>query len=105
MVGCGSVDLDHVFPLAYDAAEGALGTDPAEGLVSGLSMEFASTSVAASLGVLCGAEGSRRAGISGMRRPWVVDQWLTGWHELICRCFCCDRERTTSCRSHRSFQT
>ena len=57
MVWCGFVNLDHVFALAYNAAEGALGTDPAERLVSWLPMELTSATVATGLGVLGGAGG------------------------------------------------
>ena len=38
MVGCGGVDLNHVFALAYYAAKGALRANAAKGLVSGLTM-------------------------------------------------------------------
>ena len=83
MVGCGSVDLDHVFSLTYDGAERALGTYSAMGLVSGLSMEFTSTSVAKCLSVLGGAKGGRVACTGGRRIGGMVDQRLTGGHELV----------------------
>ena len=83
MVGRGPVDLDHVFTLAYHGAERALGTYSAMGLVSGLSMEFTSTSVAESLSVLRGPEGGRVACTGGRRIGGMVDQRLTGGHELV----------------------
>ena len=74
------VDFDHMPALAYDAAEGALGTDPAEGLLLWLPMEFSSATVAAGLGEL---GGSRGMDLVGMWVPGAagVYGWVWWWRE------------------------